>query len=864
MRDDCALDGLATRARAVGQKQGVGGHHEEQPESPEHRGDSRDSRAARPLSLLLGLVCALTGLDSSPMAIQLTLPQPKPFSKTTRAAIAAAIACTTAAILLQGTATHWDPVHDLLHKFRFKTSTTDLVAAATITDLLAILALFSAPLLSLAISAITTLFAIAKIATIATDVQMLHGGHLAAAAAILSLVAACCTSVAALLARRPAARTIIEVGSCESTSTVGSLQAEKLLVSNHGGAREERVKRDPTFFRLLSLARPELGMLVNATVALFLSSACQMAMPALVGNMIGGVIGSSTKSVEDRYAALESSVAQLAVIFVAGGFFSFVRGYLFTLAGERVVARIRRVLFSCLIVQDISFFDTNKTGELMNRLSSDTTVIQSAVTINVSMGLRFGAQVIIGIILIFFESWRLSLLMLSIIPPIVVVGVVYGRFMRSFSKRYQKALADASDVAQESFSSIRTVRSFSNEEHEATRYMAHVEESYALGRRKALSYGLFGSIISTVGQFSVVGVLWYGGSLVLDNIQNPKENGMTPAKLTSFLLYTVVIAGCLGGLSDLFGSLMNALGASSRVFSLLDSRATVPLTGGQAPGSVRGLLQFHNVHFSYPSRPEVPILRGINITVEPGTVLALCGPSGSGKSTIIGLIERWYEPTEGSIYVDGRRLDSLDPSWWRRQMALVAQEPVLFACSILENVSYGRANATDLQVNDALRTANALDFVSAMPEGVNTKVGERGVQLSGGQKQRVAIARALLMDPKVLLLDEATSALDSESEHVVQEAIDRLMAERTTIMIAHRLSTIRDADCICVVCKGQIVERGRHEQLLELGGLYTQLTSRQMLRAGSGTDYAMDRRNPETAFMNKSAPSPHGSTPHML
>ena len=288
---------------------------------------------------------------------------------------------------------------------------------------------------------------------------------------------------------------------------------------------------------------------------------------------------------------------QLACVFVAGGFFSFVRGYLFTLAGERVVARLRRRLFSALVRQEVSFFDANTTGELMNRLASDTTVIQSAVTVNVSMGLRFGAQVVLGLVLIFAESWKLSLLMLAVVPAIVAVGVVYGRFMKRFSKQYQAALARAADVAQECFSGIRTVRSFANEPREADRYDGAVDESFGLGRKKALAYGAFGSLIGTTGQFAVVGVLWYGGALVI-------AGEMSLGTLTSFLLYTVVIAGCLGGLSDLFGSLMNALGASSRVFALLDASPARPLAEGLRPERVSGQLHLADVSFSSKPQPS--------------------------------------------------------------------------------------------------------------------------------------------------------------------------------------------------------------------------------------------------------------------
>eukprot|EP00908_Phaeocystis_cordata_P014119 Transcript_25220.p1 GENE.Transcript_25220~~Transcript_25220.p1 ORF type:complete len:481 (+),score=210.40 Transcript_25220:992-2434(+) len=458
----------------------------------------------------------------------------------------------------------------------------------------------------------------------------------------------------------------------------------------------------------------------------------------------------------------------------------------------------------------------------MNRLASDSSVIQSAVTINVSMGLRFSAQVIVGLILIFLYSWKLSLVMLSVIPLVSLTAVCYGKFVKRLSKDYQKALADASETAQEAFSSVRTVRSFAAEHKEGARYLQAIDRSYRMGAKKALAYGAFGGIIGTVGQYAVCLVLWYGGTLTL-------HGQMDAGQLTSFLLYTIFIAVALGGLSDLFGTIMNALGASDRVFHLLDSHPAIPTEGGQTLDALQGRLDFEAVSFSYPARPDVRVLDEVSLTVEPGTVVALCGPSGSGKSSVIALLERFYDPTSGRILLDGVPLTQIDPAWWRRSVALVAQEPVLFACSVRDNIGYGATTAPSFdEVQRAAATANAHDFVSGFPEQYDTLVGERGVQLSGGQKQRIAIARALLMDPKVLLLDEATSALDAESEHVVQEAIDRLMSRRTTILVAHRLSTVRGADCICAVHKGRIVERGTHDELIAQQGMYYKLNRRQL------------------------------------
>jgi ATP-binding cassette subfamily B protein len=522
--------------------------------------------------------------------------------------------------------------------------------------------------------------------------------------------------------------------------------------SGSGGAA--RVSRGASVPRLLALARREAPLLALATVSLFLASAAQLAMPSLVGELLGNVVGERGVSAEERTDHLLRVCSELGVIFLWGGFFSFVRGYLFNLVGERIVARLRRMLFCRIIIQDVSFFDANATGELMNRLASDTAVVQNTITVNVSMGLRFAAQVVLGIALIFYESWQLTLLMLSIIPPFVIGAVCYGRFMKRFSVRYQEALADAAQVAQQTFSSVRTVRSFAMEGREAQKYAAAIDSSYMLGKKKAWAYGFFGAVLSTVGQSAIVVVLGYGGYLVI-------HGRLSLATLTSFLLYTIMIATALGALSDLFGSLMNALGASERIFNLLDSEPAYLPSGGATPTHLRGALRFEAVSFSYPTRPDVVVLDGLEFSVQPKTVVALCGPSGSGKSTVIGLIERWYEPTAGRLLLDGRPLQEYNAAWWRRQVALVAQEPVLFAASIAENIAYGRSGhdaepPSRASVEHAARTANAHGFIEEFPEGYDTAVGERGVQLSGGQKQRVAIARALLIDPQVLLLDEAT------------------------------------------------------------------------------------------------------------
>jgi ATP-binding cassette subfamily B protein len=497
---------------------------------------------------------------------------------------------------------------------------------------------------------------------------------------------------------------------------------------------------------------------------------------------------------------------------------------LFSVAGERIVARLRVDLFRSLMRQEIAFFDERRTGELTSRLASDTTTLQNAVSVNISMGLRFAASVIGGIGLLFYTSPRLTLLMLSVVPPVALGAVAYGRRVRKLSRDVQDALARGGEVAEEALAGVRTGRAFAAEEAEIRRYGDAVMGSFELARRRVRMAGTFMGAAS-FGAYGAAGlVLWYGGHLV--------SNGeLTLGELTSFLVYTLLVAFSLGGLSDLWADFNKAGGAAARVFELLDRAPSIAASGGERPARVEGRVELRDVRFTYPTRKDAPVLRGIDLTIAPGEVVALVGPSGSGKSTLAALLMRLYDPDRGEIRLDGRDLRALDPEWLRRQIGVVAQEPLLFSCSIADNIRYGRATATDDEVALAAKVANAHDFVSRFPDGYATLVGERGVQLSGGQKQRVAIARALLKDPRLLVLDEATSALDAESEHLVKEALDRLREGRTTLVIAHRLSTVKDAHRVLVIDGGTIVQSGEHAALMAEDGLYRRLVERQFVAA---------------------------------
>jgi ATP-binding cassette subfamily B protein len=401
---------------------------------------------------------------------------------------------------------------------------------------------------------------------------------------------------------------------------------------------------------------------------------------------------------------------------------------------------------------------------------------------------------------------------------------VYGRRVRGLSKQVQDALAASNEVAEESLSGIRTVRSFAAEKSEVERYRRAVEDAFTLTRKRIGQSATFMGAASFGGYAAAAVVLWYGGRLVLDGV-------LTVGGLTSFLIYSLLVAFSLGAIADLWAEFMRASGAAERVFELLDRKPEIPATGGEQPAVVQGRVEFRDVHFAYPSRPDVPVLQGINLTLEPGEVVAIVGPSGAGKSTLAALLARLYDPQVGALALDGRDLKALDPEWLRQRIGTVAQEPLLFSSSVADNIRYGRVGATMEEVQAAARAANAHDFISRFPEGYDTLVGERGVQLSGGQKQRVAIARAVLKDPRLLVLDEATSALDAESEHLVKDALERLMKGRTTLIIAHRLSTVVGADRVLVLEGGQVVQSGSHAALMGQEGLYRRLVERQFVAA---------------------------------
>ena len=537
----------------------------------------------------------------------------------------------------------------------------------------------------------------------------------------------------------------------------------------------------------------------------------------------GLLIGQITSVIQGKSAFTLNQVTLFFVgVLVAQAIFSFFRIYFFSQVSERAMADVRRATYSKIITLPIPFFEQRRVGELTSRISADVSQLQDVLTLTLAELFRQLATLTIGTAIIFYVSWKLTLFMLATFPVIIVAAMVFGKFIRNLSKLAQDQLATANVVVEETLQSVNIVKAFTNEKLEINRYGTALQQVVNTALRAAKFRGVFVSFVIFALFGGIIGVVWYGGSLVL-------SNEMPFADLLTFIVYTTFIGGSVAGMGDLYAQLQKTVGASERILEILEEPSEVNPTE-ELPlfVPVQGHVRFEDVRFTYPSRLDVPVLKGITLNVEAGRKIALVGQSGAGKSTIVQLLMRYYAVGSGKITVDGRDLAGFNVTELRKNIAVVPQEVMLFGGTIAENIRYGKADATETDVREAARKANAIQFIDSFPEGLQTIVGERGVKLSGGQRQRIAIARAILKDPAILILDEATSSLDAESERLVQEALDKLMQNRTTIIIAHRLATIRKVDMIYVMREGQIAETGTHDQLAtQEDGIYANLVRLQ-------------------------------------
>ncbi len=563
--------------------------------------------------------------------------------------------------------------------------------------------------------------------------------------------------------------------------------------------------------------RPYLLQWGLALLALFFGAGSVLAFGQVIRTVVD--TGLSTGSMTALNQALSFFIAIVALTALA----IMARSYWLNWIGERVVADIRQAVFDKVLHLDIGFFEQVRAGEIISRLTSDTALLQVVVGSTLAMALRSVLIIIGGIAMLAITSPTLTALVLGGVPLVIVPSWLLGARVRRLSRVSQDRIADVGAYVDEAVHGIRTVQAFNHQAMDSARYRAQVESAFQVAcARSSASAVLSG--LATVLTFGAIGtVLWVGGRRVL-------EGTLTGGELSAFLFYAVLLAGSVSSLSELAGQLLRGAGASERLLELLQIAPAIPITEDRSLPLIQppqGQLEFQQVEFCYPSRPEQPSLSELNLKIRPGERVALVGPSGAGKSTLFQLLLRFYDPTRGLIRFDGRDIRRLDLLALRAQIALVPQEPVIFGASAYENIRYGLVTASDVAVRRAAAAAHATAFIERLPEGFHTYLGERGVRLSGGERQRIAIARAMLRNPRLLLLDEATSALDAESERLVQDALEHLMQERTSLVIAHRLATVRNADRILVLDQGRIVASGTHESLLRDGGLYARLAALQ-------------------------------------
>jgi ATP-binding cassette, subfamily B, bacterial MsbA len=575
--------------------------------------------------------------------------------------------------------------------------------------------------------------------------------------------------------------------------------------------------------RLVPILKPYAGRLVASAVCLLAAAAVQLIFPAQVKVLLDAAFQQHNSGLLNRVALV------LLALFAFQGLMNFMQVYLLTGTSERVIARLREELFAHVVQLSPAFFTERRTGELTSRLSADLAILQTLLNTNVSEMARQVVFLVGGLILLTSTHPTLTLTTLAVTPVVIAAAMIFGRALRKASTNVQDLVADATGHADEAFSQIRTVQGFVREAYESRRYGALLDGVVRAAIRRALLRALFFGVVGFVAFGGVVAVLWQGGRLVL-------ASALTPGGLVAFLLYAFTVAAAIATLVSMFGAYQEAIGAATRVFELLSTAPTVAEPAKPEPlvRPMRGEVRFENVSFRYSNElPEV--LHDVSLAIAPGEVVALVGPSGAGKTTVASLLPRFWDVTRGRVTVDGHDVRALAFADLRGSIGIVPQEPVLFSGTVRENIAYANSNASDAQVLAAARAAHAWEFIERLTDGLDTRVGERGVKLSGGQRQRIAIARVFLKDPAIVVLDEATSSLDSESERLVEQAMEQLLVRRSTLIIAHRLSTVRRADRVVVLDRGRIVEEGTHDALLARDGTYARLYRGQFRDELAGT-----------------------------
>uniref|UniRef100_A0A182Q796 ATP-binding cassette sub-family B member 10, mitochondrial n=1 Tax=Anopheles farauti TaxID=69004 RepID=A0A182Q796_9DIPT len=589
--------------------------------------------------------------------------------------------------------------------------------------------------------------------------------------------------------------------------------------------QQSKVKlRSSDVKRLLGFAKSEQWNITGGIGCLIISSAITMSVPFGLGKILDIIYASSAETGMAK-EKLDQFCLLLGGIFLLGGLANFGRVYLFSNASLRITKNIRAKVYSSMLNQESGWFDRKGTGELVNRLSSDTYLVGNSLSMNLSDGLRSSAMILAGTGMMIYTSPHLALVGMCIVPCVAGGAVVYGRYVRNITRELMDKYADIMKIGEERLGNVKTVKVFCKERFEKQLFSEQLLDALNIGYRETKARATFYGMTGLSGNIIILSVLYYGGTMV-------NNSEMTIGALTSFILYAGYTAISIGGLSNFYTELNKGVGSASRLWEIIDRKYTIPIEGGiEVSNSPAGQIQFRDVVFHYPSRPDAPILNGVNLTIEPGTSTAVVGRSGSGKSTIASLMLRLYDPAQGAVRLDGIDLRDLNPSSLRRHIGAVNQEPVLFSGSIRENILYGLNMGEKISESDfdrVVREAHVDEFVRNFPDGLDTLVGQRGVMLSGGQKQRVAIARAIIRNPKILILDEATSALDAVSEELIQNALEKLTKNRTVLTIAHRLSTIRNATNIAVLQDGRIVEHGNYGELMATeGGVFRELVQRQ-------------------------------------